>query len=132
MKYLIDTNICIHFFRGRYDLYSKFQDVGVENCAISEIALAELIFAAENSSNPEKNFQLIEQLTDLVIILPIIDAVYIYGKEKARLRSAGTIISDLDLLIGCSAVEKDLTMVTENVNEFERLSDLKIENWIDR
>jgi tRNA(fMet)-specific endonuclease VapC len=132
MKYLIDTNICIHFFRGKFNLYEKFQEVGSENCAISEITLAELIYGAENSTNPKKNYALIEDLSDQFMILPILNAIYIYGKEKARLRSAGTMISDFDLLIGCTALEKDLIMVTENVKEFERISDLKIENWIKR
>jgi len=132
MRYLIDTNICIHFFRGKYNLYEKFQETGIENCAISEITLAELVFGAENSTNPKKNYRLIEGLTDQMMILPILNAIYVYGKEKARLRSAGTIISDFDLLIGCTALEKNLIMVTENVKEFERISGLKIESWINR
>jgi len=132
MKYLIDTNICIHFFRGKFNLYDKFQEIGIENCAISEITLAELVFGAENSSNPKKNYELIEAFSDQVMIMPIINAIYIYGKEKASLRSLGTMISDFDLLIGCTALEKDLILVTENVSEFVRIKNLKIENWISR
>jgi len=56
----------------------------------------------------------------------------LYGKEKARLRKAGTLISDLDLFIGCTAVENDLIMVTENTSEFGRISDIKIQNWVNR
>lgn len=41
-------------------------------------------------------------------------------------------ISDFDLLIGCTSVDKDLVMVTENVSEFERILGIRIENWIDR
>jgi tRNA(fMet)-specific endonuclease VapC len=41
-------------------------------------------------------------------------------------------ISDFDLLIGCTAVEKYMIMVTENVKEFERILNLRIENWIQR
>lgn len=52
--------------------------------------------------------------------------------EKARLRSTGTMINNFDLLIGCTALEKELIMVTENVKEFERIQNLKIENWIKR
>ncbi len=55
-----------------------------------------------------------------------------YGKEKARLRKAGTMISDLDLFIGCTAVENDLIMVTENESVFERIFGIKLENWVDR
>ena len=41
-------------------------------------------------------------------------------------------ISDFDLLIGCTSVEKELTIVTENVSEFERISNIRIENWVVR
>lgn len=89
MKYLLDTNICIHFLRGKFGLIEKFQEIGIENCAISEITLAELVFGAENSSNPKKNLELIDIFTNQVITLPIFNAIYLYGKEKARLRSKG-------------------------------------------
>ncbi|MEI6122829.1 MAG: type II toxin-antitoxin system VapC family toxin [Bacteroidota bacterium] len=132
MKYLLDTNICVHFFRGKYNLFEKLNQVHLKNCAISEITLAELVFGAENSSNPQKNHKLIEVFSMQVSILPIFDSIYIYGKEKARLRKAGTLISDFDLLIGCTAVEKGLVMVSENVREFEKITDIKLENWISR
>lgn len=132
MKYLLDTNICIHFLRGKFNLLEKFQEVKIEDCAISEITLAELVYGAENSFNPKKNLELIEIFTNRVIILPIINAIYLYGKEKARLRSSGQMISDFDLLIGCTAVEKNLIMVTENLKEFERISGIQIENWVNR
>lgn len=132
MKYLLDTNICIHFFRGKFNLIDRLESVGLENCAISEITLAELVFGAENSQNPLKNYELIEKLTNVVTILPIYDAIKIYGKEKVRLRRSGLMISDFDLLIGCTAVEKDLIIVTENIRKFERISNIRIENWIVR
>lgn len=130
MKYLLDTNICIHFLRGKFGLIEKFEELGPENFAISEITLAELVFGAENSTNPKKNLELIEIFTNQVII--VFNAIYIYGKEKARLRAKGLMISDFDLLIGCTAVDKDLIMVTENLKEFERISGIEIENWVKR
>ncbi len=132
MNYLLDTNICIHFLRGQFGLLEKFQEIELRNCAISEITLAELVYGAEKSSNPKKNFDLIETFTNQVIVLPIFNAIYLYGKEKARLRSMGIMISDFDLLIGCTSVEKDLIMITENLKEFDRISGIKIENWIKR
>ncbi|SEG51681.1 type II toxin-antitoxin system VapC family toxin [Algoriphagus boritolerans] len=132
MKYLLDTNICIHFLRGKFGMMEKFQELGTENFAISEVTFAELVFGAENSTNPKKNLELIEVFTDQVLILPIFSAIYLYGKEKARLRSIGLMISDFDLLIGCTAVDKDLIMVTENQKEFERISGIQLENWVKR
>lgn len=60
MKFLLDTNICIHFLRGNDALLEKFKSVGLLNCAISEITLAELSFGAENSSYPDDNRKLLE------------------------------------------------------------------------
>jgi tRNA(fMet)-specific endonuclease VapC len=132
MKYLLDTKICIHFFRGKFNLIEKIEQIGLRNCAISEITLAELVFGTENSNNPQKNKEIIEKFISQISILPIYDSIYKYGKAKARLRKAGVMISDFDLLIGCTAIENDLILVTENVKEFDRISDLKIENWIVR
>jgi len=131
MQYLLDTNICIHFFKGQFGLIEKFKQVGFENFAISEITLAELIYGAEKSQNVDKNTKVIENFADNIIILPIFDSIKIYGKEKARLKTKGTIISDLDLFIGATAIANDLVLVTRNVSEFERMEKIKIENWID-
>lgn len=132
MKYLLDTNICIHFFRGDYNLIDKIENVGLENCAISEITLAELVFGAENSKYPKKNFQLINTLSEHVAILPILDAIREYGKQKVRLRKKGKMISDFDLLIGTTALVNDLIMVTENLKEFNRIENIELENWVER
>ena len=132
MDYLLDTNICIHFFRGKFGVTERFESAKAENCAISEITLAELVFGAENSENPKKNHKLIEQFLEIVTVIPIYDSIISYGKEKARLRKSGTMISDLDLFIGCTATQNDLIMVTENIKEFERISGIKLENWVDR
>jgi len=132
MKYLLDSNICIHFFRGKFKIIEKLNEIGIENCAISEITLAELIFGAEKSNNPKKNHKLIEKFISHLTILPIFDAISTYGKEKARLQNEGKLISDFDLFIGCTSIENDLIMVTENVKDFERIDRIKIENWVIR
>ncbi len=123
MKYLLDTNICIHFFRGDFNLLNKLINIGIENCAISEITLAELSYGAENSLYPQKNFDLIDTLSEQVAILPIIDAIPVYAKEKVRLRKLRQMISDFDLLIGATSVVNSLIMITENQKEFNRIKD---------
>ena len=132
MKFLLDSNVCIHFFRGKYNIIDKINEVGIDNCAISEITLAELFFGAEKSDNPKKNLKLIEKFIGQLSILPIFDAIQTYGKEKARLQNEGKMISDFDLLIGCTSIENHLIMVTENIKEFERIKGIKIENWVQR
>lgn len=83
MTYLLDTNICIHFFRGMFKLRDKVEQTGIEICAISEITLAELVFGAEYSANPKKNLAIVEEFMDNITILPVFDAIYKYGKEKS-------------------------------------------------
>lgn len=132
MDYLLDTNICIHYFKGQFELKEKFENIGFENFAISEITLAELIYGAEKSQKVEKNLKVVKEFADKIEILPILTGLRVYGKEKARLRSIGKIIGDLDLFIGSTAIVNNMVMVTRNVREFERLDGITIENWIDK
>lgn len=131
MDYLLDTNICIHYFKGQFDLKEKIERIGFQRFAISEITLAELIYGAEKSQNKSQNVKVVEDFAERIAIIPIFDSIRIYGKEKARLKQKGTIISDLDLFIGATAIVNDMILVTRNIKEFERLANIKIENWID-
>jgi len=130
MKYLLDTNICIYFFKGLYHLDEKIENIGLQNCAISEITLAELIYGAEKSQFPEKNLGLIEKFTNQISILPIFNGIKIFAKEKAKLRKEGKMTSDFDLLIGATAIANKMIMVIRNVSEFNRFEGIKIENWV--
>ena len=130
MKYLLDTNICIYLFRGMYNIDKRIEHVGQENCSISEITLAELVYGAEYSKNPKKNLGLIEDLIQNISVIPVYDSIAIYGKQKARLRREGKLISDFDLLIGSCSIANDMIMVTQNIKDFNRLKGIKIENWI--
>ena len=131
MNYLLDTNICIYYFKGQFGLKEKIEKIGFNNFAISEITLAELIYGAEKSQQKERNIKVVEDFAEIITIIPILDAIRIYGKEKARLKTKGTIISDLDLFIGATAIVNNMIIVTRNTKEFERLENIKIENWID-
>ena len=76
--------------------------------------------------------KMIEDFADKITIVPIYNSLSLYAKEKARLRKAGKLIDDFDLLIGVTAVANNLILVTENQKHLSRLSKLKIENWINR
>lgn len=104
----------------------------MNDCAISEITLAELVFGAENSPNPIRNFKIIDKFSEQIKIIPIFNGIQIYAKEKVRLRRKGEMISDFDLLIGATAIANDLIMVTENTKEFRRIAEINLENWVKR
>ncbi len=131
-KYLLDTNICIFFLRGKFNLNEKIKQIGLENCCISEITLAELKYGAESSNKAKENHKMIDAFAKELIVIPIVSALNIYAKEKAKLRSKGELIDDFDLLIGCTAISENIILVTDNEKHFSRLTSIKIENWIIR
>jgi tRNA(fMet)-specific endonuclease VapC len=130
MKYLLDTNICIYYLKGVKNILKRIKEIGLNNCAISEITVAELKYGIERCSKQEKNRKLINDFIESVTIIPIISSFDIYAKEKASLRKQGKIIDEFDLLIGCTAIVNDMILVTGNVKHFERLKDIRIENWV--
>jgi tRNA(fMet)-specific endonuclease VapC len=70
-KYLLDTNICIHFLGDEYSIKEKIDAAGLENCFVSEVTIAELKFGAENSQNKEKNRKTIDDFGRKFSIIPI-------------------------------------------------------------
>ena len=129
-KYLLDTNICVYFLKGQYELNNIIEKAEVRNCFISEITIAELKFGAENSENKEKNRKTVDEFVTKFTIIPVFNSLDIYAKEKARLRKKGLPLDNFDLLIGATAISNNLTLVTRNVSDFERLEGIEIENWV--
>lgn len=127
--YLLDTDICVFFLRGKYNLANKIEAVGIENCFVSEITIAELLFGAENSTDYEKHIKEVEFFEKNFKVITINSCLRLYAKEKAKLRRKGTPVAEFDLLIGATAVANNFTMVTRNRKHFEKISDIKIENW---
>ena len=131
-RYMLDTNICVFFLRGKYELDRKIRFVGFENCCISEISLAELKYGAECSEHVTKNMNLVNDFTTEITVIPIFNALDLFAMEKARLRRAGIMIDNFDLLIGCSSIANNMILVTENEKHLNRISSIQIENWVNR
>jgi tRNA(fMet)-specific endonuclease VapC len=130
---MLDTSICVYILRGKFHLNERIKAVGMDNCYISEITIAELIFGREYGKlkgGPKYQDQKLEQFFEDINVLPVAPVFERYGSEKARLRMAGTPTSDYDLLIGCTSVSENMVMVTQNVKDFKNIKGIKIENWI--
>ena len=127
--YLLDTNICIYLFKGKFDIREKIRSAGFDCCYISEITLAELIYGAVCSQDESRHTKEIEDLLSVVTVLPIRPVFHQFSVEKKRLRLAGTPIENFDLLIGATALVHSLIMVTENEKHFRHIQNLQIENW---
>lgn len=128
-KYLLDTNICVYYIKGLFNLQQKFDIIGAENIYISEITIAELKYGVENSVKKEENKIAVDKFINSIQIVPILGSLDIYAKEKARLKKTGMLIDDFDLLIGSGAIANNMTLVTRNIKHLKRITNIKVENW---
>ncbi len=131
MNYLLDTDILISFLQDKYSVAEKMDQIGIENCYISEISILELTYGAYNSTKIEKHLGEVNQVENLFETIPLYSAVEIFAQEKVRLRKEGNLIPDFDLIIGCTAVANNMILVTNNVKHMERVKGLILENWRD-
>lgn len=133
MSYLLDTSTCIFFLRGKLELDKTMKEKGRQNCYISEIIVFELRFGAENSDNPKKSHKAVDDFINGLVIIPIYGCIKQYAKEKVRLKKVGKPMNDeFDLLIGITAVENKLTLVTDNITDFQNIEHIQVENWFER
>ncbi len=128
-NYLLDTNICIYFIKGLYQLDRKINVVGSINCFISEMTVAELKYGVENSKTPELLRPIVEAFIPKFAVIPVYDALDVYATEKARLRKQGLLLDDFDILIGATAIANKMTMVSNNQKHMSRLAGINLQDW---
>ena len=132
LKYLLDTNIVIYVLKRRPIEVLKIFNTNASRMAISSITLSELIYGAEKSLNVDKNLEAIEEFISHLEVLPYdAKASQHYGQIKASLEKRGEIIGENDIHIAAHAISQGLILVTNNLREFQRVSNLALENWID-
>ena len=102
-----------------------------EDYCISSITLAELEVGVYNSARPEQNQLALMTFLARIEVVPFdSEAAREYGIIRADLTRKGNLIGANDLLIAAHAKALDLTLVTNNTREFERVEGLKLENWV--
>jgi len=127
--YLLDTNIVAFYFRGNKNVVDKIKKIGLQNCFISEISIAELKYGAQKSNDIKKHTNLIENFVLDINIISIIDVLDCFAFEKVRLEKLGTKLDNFDLLIGATAIENELILVTNNTKHLQRMSINNLEDW---
>ena len=130
MAYLIDTDTIIYSLKGHEAVTGHLRAHRRFPHFISVITYGELVYGARKSQHPEKNLAVTYRVGELFRIIDIDRTIMdAFGELKASLRTSGTSSQDLDLLIGATALSRNLTLVTNNLRHFERIPGLKIENW---
>jgi tRNA(fMet)-specific endonuclease VapC len=132
MKYMLDTNICIGLIRQKpQKLIRRLTRCEPGEVGVSSITIAELAHGANKSNQAEQNLSALDQF-----LLPIEIADFdqqasaAYGVIRAYLEREGKLIGSMDMLIGAHALSLGAILVTNNVDEFQRIPKLKVEDWM--
>ena len=130
LRYLLDTNIVIYVIKRKpLSALQLFND-NEGHMAISSITLAELLHGAEKSNAPVRSLAVVEDFCSRLEVLPYgAKAAQHYGSIRAALESQGQLIGVNDLHIAAHARSEGLTLVSNNLREFERVEALQIDNW---
>jgi tRNA(fMet)-specific endonuclease VapC len=130
MRYLIDTDWAIEYLSQRPGIVARLQELQQQaGLALSMISLAELYEGVFYSRDPEGDERDLQDFLRGVTVVGIDEEVCkIFGRERGRLRAAGMLVGDFDLLIGATALRHNLTLLTNNRRHFERIEGLRIES----
>ncbi len=132
MHYLLDTNICIYLIKKRpLAALERFRQYSPKDVAISTITLFELQYGIEKSQSRKRSE---DALAKFLLPLNLIDFDRSTAVEaaiiRAQLEKKGMPIGPYDLLIAGLARSRNMTLVTNNIKEFDRIDNLDIENWL--
>ncbi len=131
MKYLLDTNTIIYWWKGNTNIEKRILKVGINNVAVPYIVISELYFGAYNSQRITENIQKINEFVQAVnIINSNTSMMKTFGAIKSKLRAEGKIIDDADLYIASAAMEYELILVSNNTKHFQNIQELMIDNWV--
>ena len=131
MRYMLDTNICIYIIKNKpKKVIIELKRHKPSEICVSAITYAELTHGVEKSMAVEKNRLALTLFFSNIEVLDFdIKAAIHYGKIRAYLEKQGTPIGPLDMMIAAHAMSLGYTVVTNNIKEFQRVPDLKLENW---
>ena len=96
------------------------------------ITFGELLYGATRRGSARLQALVREIILEAQAVLPFDEAAAeVYGPLRALLEAEGRRLDEPDLRIASIALARDLTLVTGNVRHFERVPDLRIENWLE-
>ncbi|GMA13781.1 type II toxin-antitoxin system tRNA(fMet)-specific endonuclease VapC [Deinococcus metallilatus] len=130
LRFLLDTNICIYIMNKRPPhVAERFAQYPPDAIGLSSVTLAELSYGVEKSCSSRNQLVLQGFIAPLEVVPFGPEAAWRYGEVRSALERRGVPIGALDTLIAAHALALDLTLVTHNTREFERVVGLRVENW---
>jgi tRNA(fMet)-specific endonuclease VapC len=132
MRYLVDTNVWIHYLKKQNSgIEARLHATPAKDIVVCSVVWAELLHGARKYGNVPQRLALVEETLEPFQSLPFDDlAARHYAEIRDHLERSGTVIGPNDLLIASIARAHGLIVATGNVGEFSRLPGLTVENWI--
>jgi tRNA(fMet)-specific endonuclease VapC len=129
--YLLDTNICIYIINSSpKQVVERIKKLKPHQVKLSSISMAELEYGVSKSHYREKNRKALIHFASAFDIVEFNDSdAEVYGLIRAELEKKGQVIGPYDMQIAAQAITRDLILVTNNIAEFSRISNIKLENW---
>lgn len=125
--YLLDADIAIDALAGRQRALHLLTRLAPDGIAISIVTAGEIYEGAYGAADPAARLAAYRRFLHTFPVLDLTDAIMErFAQTRAQLRRAGSLIPDLDLLIGATAVHHDLTVLTRNARHFGRIPGLTI------
>ena len=131
--YLLDTNIVSDLIRNPSgDAARRLAQLETQDIFTSIIVASELHYGCAKKDSP-KLLARVKALLEIIQVLPLeVPSDLVYGQIRAELESLGQPISANDMLIAAHAQTLGLVLVTDNTQEFSRIPNLVLENWLAR
>ncbi len=133
MKELLDTNTCIHFLRQgpASPVTGRLAAANPGEVGLCSVVVAELLFGALRSRDVVKNLADVRSFAGGFRSLDFdASAAEEYARIRADLETKGTPIGPNDLMIAAIALANQLTLITHNTAEFQRVVGLMLDDWI--
>ena len=131
MRYLLDTNWAIDAIRGgrrAVPVFERIEQIGSEDVGLSVISLAELSVGHYRSRDGARSRAVTLGFIADFGLLPVDEETCeIFGRIKAQLQLAGNTIEDFDTMIAATAIQHDLTLLSNNRNHFNRVEGLTLD-----
>jgi len=130
--YLLDTNVCIRLLNDRNNspFVQQFARRSPTDFKLCSVVKSELYYGTFKSSRRSQNLEKLGQFFQQFESLKFDDtSAQIVGQIRANLDAMGTPIGSNDLLIAAIALSNNLTLLTHNTREFNRIDNLQIEDW---
>jgi len=135
-KYLLDTNILSEVKRPQPNakVMEKVK-LHQQEIATATVVIHELLYGCFRLPASKKRQDLEDYINNVILgQLPIFDyninSARYHAKERARLSKLGKTTAFVDGQIASIAWSNNLTLVTNNISDFNDFEELSLENWL--